>query len=269
MYELEYVKKRKRRRIVALAGGVSGVVVLTFAIIAFLGLFVGTFTVSLEARNVALMLSEKSSFEQSSSYLRVNSVVTFEEFTYSDFYTKYGGDSVLDNEETPITYGGNLDKDGNVKSLNFFKYTFFVKNTGTQPALYDFDLKILENAKSKDGRSLDDTLRVTVYEDGVKTVYAKPRSTPRQGEDGNPDYRAPISVEKSEATDLYPFMGYAEAFVSPAVITTSSSIKLDVDESKRYTIVTWLEGFQSSDLQEAPEGATIKLGVEINAYEIK
>lgn len=270
MYELEYVKKRKRRRIIALAGGVSAIVVITFVIIAFLGRFVGTFTVSLETRNVALMLSEKESFEQSSSFLRVNSVATFEEFTYSDLYTKYGGDLALDTEATTITYGANYNKDGEtIKSLNFFKYTFYVKNTGTQAAIYDFALNILENARSADGRSLDDTLRIIVYEEGEKTVYAKPQSTPRIDEQGNPDYRAPISVAKEDATEEYPFMGYAEAFVSPSVVTTSSSILLEVGVSKRYTVVTWLEGFRSSSEQEAPQGATIKLGVEINAYEIK
>ena len=270
MYELEYVKKRKRRKIVALSGGVSAVVVTTFVIIAFLGRFVGTFTVSLETRNVDLMLSEKASFESSSSFLRVNSVATFHEFTYVDLDRKYGGDLVLDNEQTPYTYGAIYAKDGEtIEALNFFKYTFYVKNTGSEPAIYDFALNILENVKSTDGRSLDDTLRVSVYEEGVKTVYAKPRSIPREGEDGQPDYRSPISVSKEDATDLYPFMGYAEAYASPTVVTTSSSNKLGIGESKRYTIVTWLEGFQSSNLQEAPVGATIKLGVEINAYEIK
>ena len=56
-------------------------------------------------------------------------------------------------------------------------------------------------------------------------------------------------------------------FVSPTTILTSTDNPLGVNEIRRYTIVTWLEGFRSSNEQLAPDGATIKLGVEINAYE--
>jgi len=44
--------------------------------------------------------------------------------------------------------------------------------------------------------------------------------------------------------------------------------QIDVGEMRRYTIVTWLEGFRSDNTKPAPAGASIKLGVEINAYEI-
>ena len=42
---------------------------------------------------------------------------------------------------------------------------------------------------------------------------------------------------------------------------------IEVGEVRKYTVVTWLEGFRSSNDKLAPEGASIKLGVEINAYE--
>ena len=267
MYELEYVRKRKRRKLVLLAGGVSAVVVTSLSIVAFLGRFVGTFTVSLEARNVDLTLSEKSDFSSPSSYLRVNNVASFQEFTYSDF-NKYG-DDVIDSEDSSYTLGANPARENSPETLNFFKYTFFVKNVGKVSAQYDFSLNIVENVESKDGRSLDNTMRVMVYEDGEKTVYAKAESTPRVDKDGNPDYRSPISIDENKASPVYPFMGYAETFASPNVVTTFSGKQLDINETKRYTIVTWLEGFRSSNLELAPEGATIKLGVEINAYEIK
>ena len=268
MYELEYVRKRKRRRVAIIVGGVSTIVVTSLGIIAFLGRFVGTFTVSLETRNVDLTLSEKSDFSNQSSFLRVNNVSSFQEFTYSDF-DKYG-DSVIDSEESSYELGANpVRSESDEKTLNFFKYTFFVKNVGREPAIYDFSLNILENVQSKDGRSLDNTMRVMMYEDGEKSVYAKPENTPHIDDEGNPDYSAPISVSKEQASELYPFMGYAKTFTSSNVVTTFSGRKLDINETKRYTIVTWLEGFRSSNLEYAPEGATIKLGVEINAYEIK
>ena len=257
MYELEYVRKRKMRKFIALGAGVSTTVVTSFAIIAFLGRHVGTFTVSLEAKNVELTLSEDSSFKNSSSYLRVNEVPRFQEFTYSNFEdSKYEN---IDSDQTSIDLGANPKNE----SLNFFKYTFFVKNVGVTPAKYDFSLNIVENVAASDGRSLDDTMRVMVYDNGEKTVYAKRSQTKNMAG----DFRSAISINDYEANDLYPFQGYAEMFVSPTTILTSTDNPLGVNEIRRYTIVTWLEGFRSSNEQLAPDGATIKLGVEINAYE--
>lgn len=265
MYELEYVKKRKRRRLVALLGGISLVGVTTFSIVAFLGRFVGTFTVSLESRNVSLALLEKKESTHNSSFLRVNTLAPFQEFTYS-WFDRYGGDQVIDNEDSSSLIGANYDEDEKLKSLSFFKYTYYVKNVGKVPATYDWSLKIIDSKLSTDGRSLIDTLRVSIYTDGEKTVYGKASNKPHQ-EEGYDDYRSAISVEKDEATEEFPFMGYAEKFDSQSVITTFRGQPLDIGETKRYTIVTWLEGFKSSDEEFAPRGATMKLGVEINAYE--
>ena len=252
MYELDYVKKRKKRRRTAIIGGICSVGVATFCIVAFLGRYVGTFTVSLEAKNVDLTLSEKSSFETHSSFLRVNQVPSFQEFTYRNF-NRYGGDEKLDSEETGAFYGANPENE----TLNFFKYTFFIKNVGITPAKYNLSLMIKENVAASDGRTLEDTLRVSVYDNGEETVYAK----------GNLNSPAPISVSEGEATDEYPFEGYATNFVSSKEIMRQDGVSLNIGEVRRYTIVTWLEGFRSSNSQTAPKGATIKLGVEINAYE--
>ena len=85
MYELDYVRKRKRRRRVAIVGGISAMVVTTLGIVAFLGRYSGTFTVSLESKDVQLTLSTQSNFETRSSFLRVKDVPSFQEYTYCDF----------------------------------------------------------------------------------------------------------------------------------------------------------------------------------------
>lgn len=235
-------------------------VITSFAIIAFLGRFVGTFTVSLEANDVDISLSEKESGSRS-SFLRVNSLKPFQEYTYSRFDARYG-DEVIDNEDSPYTLGANY-RDNTIVSYDFFKYTFYVINTGMGDVGYSFTLNIIDDTKSTDGRSLLDTLRVSIYENGIKTVYGKKDNVPH-GDDGD-DYRPPISADEGEAE----FTGYVdETFTSSNTVTSFSGRELDVGEAKRYTIVTWLEGFRSTGGQSAPKGATIKLGVEINAYEI-
>ena len=172
MYRREYVRKRKRRRIVAIIGAASSVVVLSFAIIAFLGRFVGTFTVSLESRNVDLTLLEKKDSSYESSFLRVDTVVPFQEFTFK-YFENFGGDEAIDSEESGMDIGGNVDPENpnKIKSLNFFKYTYYVKNVGIRPAKYDWSVKILENVASRDGRSLIDTLRVMMYVAGLIPTF--------------------------------------------------------------------------------------------------
>ena len=139
----------------------------------------------------------------------------------------------------------------------FSIYDWLIKNVGMTPARYNLSLMVKESVAASDGRTLDDTLRVMVYDNGESTVYAK----------GNLNSPAPISVSEGEATEEYPFEGYATNFASSKEIMGQSGVSLNVGEVRRYTIVTWLEGFRSSSLQTAPKGATIKLGVEINAYE--
>ena len=261
MYERIYIRRRKKRLVALIVGSVGTIGVATFCIAAFLGHRVGSFTVALEAKSVELTLSKKSDFKDSTSFLRVDQVPEFQEYTYSDFEKVYG-DSVIDSEETDISLGENKNK-----KLNFLKYTFFIKNIGSEPAKYDLSLKIKESLASEDGRTLDDTMRVMVYTDGDSTVYAKRSTKYHLDENGERDYRSPISVDEVDATPEYPFEGYAEMFTSSSEVMNQKGVELGINDVKKYTIVTWLEGFRSSNDKTAPKGASIKLGVEINAYE--
>ena len=263
MYELEYVRKRKRKIRAAIIGGISAIGVSVLVIVAFLGRFVGTFTVSLEANNVDISLSEKQSGPRS-SFLRIDSLVPFQEFTYSEFDSKYG-DDVIDNEEYGYDLGANYSsKNPDVmESFDFFKYTFYLHNLGKADIEYTFNLNVIESIIAPDGRNLLDTLRVMIYEDGEKNIYGKAEEVPHYNEGGEPSYCPPIST----SVDDDDFMGYVDkTFSSDETITSLTGNTLDIGKTRRYTIVTWLEGFRSSGY--APIGATIKLGVEINAYEI-
>ena len=263
MYELYYVKRRKRRVKAAIIGGIGATGVATFCIAAFLGHQSGAFTVSLEAKDIQLTLSEKSDFVNSSSFLRVKEIPAYHEYTYRNFYQEYS-DEILDSEDQDYTLGLKLDR--NHKATNFLKYTFFLKNVGIEPAKFDLSLRINDVVADVQGRTLVDTFRVMVYENGVPTVYGNRLQNPHLEENG-PDYRAPISVDKTDASTAYPFEGYAEMFVSSSEIMNQLNQDIAVGEVRKYTFVVWLEGFRTSSYTLAPEGASIKLGVEINAYE--
>jgi hypothetical protein len=266
MYELELVRKRKRRMWAAIIGGIGVTGVATFSIAAFLGHRVGSFTVALETKNAKLTLSEKSNFVNRTSFLRVGDVPNFQGYSYSDF--KEYGDEVINSEDYSYELGIKSNKN-NKKWTEFLKYTFYVKNVGEDPATYDFSLKIKEVVASSNGSTLEDSFRVMVYgiEDEPK-VYAKRLQVPHLDENQKADYRAPITVDENDAIywDI-PFEGYAEMFKSDTEVVSKKTINLEPDEVRKYTVVTWLERFQLSGDSITLEGASIKLGVEINAYE--
>ena len=274
MYELDYVKKRKRKKVVALVALISSIGITALGITAFLGRFVGTFTVTLNTGSVALSLSEKSAFQQSSSYLHIDNLLPFEEYTY----TKLPSANTVDSDETDYLIGANYDDETqNNVSFSYFKYTFFIKNTGNKTARYTLSVKLLENSPSNDGRYLDSVMRVMIFENNPANqthnakVYAKQSETMHYDEEGNETFKEYISYSAEQAQRYgKEFPGFAEMFESNSTIATLDPVyDFEKDDVKRYTIVTWIEGEdpQSNGYKEAPQGAKLKIGVEINAYE--
>ena len=267
MYELEYVKKRRRRKAAAIVSGIASIGIAALIIVSFLGRFVGTFTVALNNDKVKLSLSEKQSFQNQTSFLRINDLPRYEENTYKSL----PDDDVLDTEATSYLSGKNQSG-----SLDYFKYTFYVKNVGTTSARYNMSINITDSKMSKDGTSriLDDTLRVKVYETDLQTgitesnVYAKAAKEYNYDKDGNKTLKEFVSEfpYDNKETDEYPL---AEMFVNSKTICTIPAVDFHKNYMKRYTLVTWLEGEdpQSEEGTLPPKDASIKIGVEITAYE--
>jgi len=276
MIEQRYVKKRKRRKLVAFFTGVATLGMATLILVSFLGKYSGSFTVSLNKGNVKISLCTTENFGDGEgegdvgevgSYLKVDNLKPFDQMTYLSL----PDDSIIDAQETSWTIGENSSK-----TLNFFKYTFFVKNMGSISADYNLRVRLIESTAAVDGRKLDSLLRVMVYaNDGLnkdaheRTVYALASESPNVDLEGNATYSEYISLSPSQAKRAHvDFPGFATPFESDNVVTTLPVKYFDKSNMNRYTIVTWIEGYDpQSSGQEAPEGASIKLGVEINAYE--
>ena len=272
--DLAYVRKRKRRKVAAIVTAISTMAVAVFVLVAFLGRFVGTFTVSLDTGELKLSLCEKSSFNNPTSYLKLKSIPDFALTTYTDLPSS----SELDNEETTYLDGEIKDAKGK-SSLKYFKYTFFVKNGGEIPASYDMKVNITRNTPSDDRRYLDSLLRVIVYHNNINSdthdheVYAKENTDPSPTygyEEGEYTYKAAISFQNPEDAERYggyEFPGFANRFESSTVAARIPQVSLQQDETIRYTIVVWLEGNDPDATGAAPVNANLKLGVTINAYE--
>ena len=254
----------------AIFGGIGTTGVASMSILAFLGRYVGTFTVSVKNAEVALTLSEKASFEKTTSMLRIDELAPYGETTYPALPEA----EVLDNEEQPYTLGMHKNKEGVYDSVDFFKYTFYVKNVGASVASYKFDVNITENKESDDGtgRTLIDTLRVMIYENvpgtprTEPTVFAKPAAENNYLRDGTKTNREFIHDEPFSKTEDDEHK-LATNFISADKVCSLRTLAFKVGDVKRYTIVTWLEGSdpQSPEGMEPPHGASLKLSVEVGA----
>ena len=274
MVELAYVKKRKRRKLVAILGGIASLATAVFIIVAFLGRFVGTFTVALDSGDVKLSLAEKSSFEEATSYIKFDQLPSFDLTTFTNLPEA----STIDNEQSDYLYGAVPDGKGN-SVLRYFKTTFYVKNTGEITADYDVKINITKNEPGTTAKGgliyLDTILRVMVYENDAESdehnysVYAHKRSTPNSSTVEADIFKEYTSYSKESKLREYgedlPFL--AEMFETDNTVVTLSNIGFTKGETKRYTIVTWLEGEDIDAQGNPPKGGNLKLGVTINAYE--
>ena len=124
----------------------------------------------------------------------------------------------LEDCKTPCPFGADIDDDiddieGPHNGNNYMAYTFFVKNIGEDETEYRTTIDILSVIKN-----VDDAIRVMVYKNGQKTVYAKRRPDTYEPETGT----EPFSKVDQVMNILH------EGF-KPG----------DID---KYTIVIWLEG---------------------------
>ncbi len=293
MQENKYEKRKRQKKRNAIIASISFTGVAILGIIAFLGRDIGSFTVKAKNDSVKLSLSKKYASEEKSSFLLVKTIPAFEQKSYVDIMSL--GDDILDNEDTDDAETGymlgkaaNLDDNSSLTSLNFFKYTFYVSNEGNKTAAYDMDFKVVEDVKSTtgDNRSLLDTLHVVIYQNEVvndnsikthnKEVYARaPVNATRHDENGNPVHKEYISVSPEKSTSANPYMGFAEPFVESNNEVTSLATyhvkSLKAGEYIRYTFLCYLDGDddESDKGEGAPEGASIKLEIDVNGYESK
>ena len=185
----------------------------------------------------------------------------------------------LDDETKDYDYGFNYDEEtGKPDSMFFVKYTFYVTNLSPTIARYNLSIKLSDRKKSEDGtnRTLDDTLRVMVYENDPSipdshnyTVFAEAAAEYNYDSEGNKTRKEFISSypeDSNKEDDQHPL---AETFLVGETIVKYTVSNFKKGDIKRYTLVLWLEGEdpQSDNSKEIPEGASLKLGVDIAAYE--
>ncbi|MFA7032376.1 MAG: hypothetical protein WC201_02290 [Bacilli bacterium] len=256
----KYVRRRRNRKIVASVACICATGVAVLGIVALLSNDAGAYTVSLNRGTASLTMSGTEDFLSSTAYIAVNDIPPYHEYTYSAWNEDDGDFSLLDNEnsQTPTP-----DVEG--EGISYFKYTFFVKNTGASYAEFSLSLHLgVVGMSNNNAKDLNSVLRVMFYSNRDLTqhnraVYAlRSNSNTYQDEYGNEQY----SPERIAG----PSSEYATPFISASNVLTSEEVDFAPDEVIRYTFVFWIEG-EDPDCVNDPPTNGLTLSVNIGAKE--
>lgn len=127
----------------------------------------------------------------------------------------------------------NNESDGSHNGTNYIAYTFYVENRGSKAVDYWYMIPIYDIVKN-----VDDAVRIMVYRNDDKKVYAK------IGKEGNPE------------KDTIPFY-------SNDIVALEQRKDLEPAQIDKYTIVVWLEG-DDPDCIDSILGGQLKLKMEFN-----
>lgn len=135
------------------------------------------------------------------------------EFSAETVEIKVKGLEYMDNiTESWIPMNEVIKKEGDNSGDNYIAYTYFIKNDGEQKT--DYKSKIVVESVIK---NVDDAVRVAVFTNGEKKVYAK------KAKNG-----------KEEPNTI--------VFLSNHLIMEQERNGLEPGQIDRYTILVWLEG---------------------------
>lgn len=124
------------------------------------------------------------------------------------------------------------DVDGDHNGQNYMAYTYYLRNAGKEDVAYIASINVESASKGA-----DDAVRVAVWHNGNKTVYAKASA------DGTP--------EKGCVN-----------FVSDSVVCLITEEDFLVGNVDKYTVAVWLEG-DDPECVDRIVGGSIQLGMKI------
>jgi hypothetical protein len=195
-------KKVKKRKILTKFLIIVGLGLLLLLSIAYFIVYIinqtGNFTIMLDENleeEQAIVISPRSDFSVLPTKMVMDSL------RYMDNITESWLPNDIDDIEGP--HNGN----------NYLAYTFFVKNISLEETEYRTNIDILSVIKN-----VDDAVRVAVYKNGNKTVYAK---------------RRPDTYEPEVGT---------EPFYSNNQVMNVLHEGFMPGQVDKYTVVVWLEG---------------------------
>ena len=133
----------------------------------------------------------------------------------------------------------NVDMvNGSHNGENYIAYTFYLINSGDDTLSYEGEMNI-ENVT----KGVDEAIRVAIYQNGVKTVYGKTKSS---------------GAGKESDCD--------EEFLASTVVMRTRKEGFKPKDRDKYTVVIWLEG-NDPDCVDDIVGGTIKFNMQFHIIE--
>ena len=178
----------------------------------------GNFTINInrmEMYRQGIMLADNDKFENPSSRLKANAVQNATNISIMD---------LPDNLESI---------DGEHNGTDYMAYTFYIRNGGRETVDYYYNIIIEMQAKG-----VDAAVRVAVYDDNGRTVYAKKA---RNG--------------KAEAGTT--------PFIEDTVVMENYVRNFVVNDVDKYTVVVWLEG-DDPECVDAIIGGMIRMSMNFD-----
>ena len=124
----------------------------------------------------------------------------------------------------------DIEKNGGHNGDNYIAYTFYVINSGKEKVNYWYEIDIDDTIKN-----VDEAIRIMIYRNGEKTVYAKKSKDTGQAEPGT------------------------KKFISSKIAVLEQRKNFKPSSKDRYTVVVWIEG-------DDPECKNDLLGGEIKLH---
>lgn len=195
-------------------------------------------------------------------------------------------EGALDTTMTDIPADIN-DIDGTHNGIDYFAYTFYIRNEGASTVGYEYEIAI-----NSESQNLSEAAWLMLFKDGEMTFYAKAaddgasevipnaetvaeaaargkvtgfRACPFYESAKYPDeqYKV-VKTEEELPAPLYYF--YPIPFESDTVITTGTILDVEPMEVHKYTVVIWLEGNDPDCTNDLIGG---HMGIEINFHLIE
>lgn len=220
--ELNSEKLKKRERIIRIIK-ISLLIIALFLIIIYflLRLFYdgGAFTVALDdalAKKSGLIMYEKLSEKDERKILKVDQL----EFVDNISINWLPAD--IDSQG-----------EGTHNGPNYIAYTFYLENKGADAINYWYKIVVDDVVKN-----VDEAIRVMVYRNGEREVFAKKNSRTGEAETGTIAFKDDITVTDQQRTGFNPG---------------------DID---RFTVVIWVEG-DDPDCVDALIGGMMKMHMDI------
>ncbi len=201
----------------------TGLISAMIGVVAYFGLNMGTFVISLEesAYYEGISLSEEKAFYSSYPRLLVKPMSNAYPVAYSD----------LNINEIIKTEGNYNDARG----YTYLGYTFYLKNDGTTTIDLSFDISIVQVTKN-----VDSAIRIMLIEDdNNRYIYLKNDGTIKHQYDTTPD-------------DLCVF------FQDEKTICNHEITNFKPESIKKFSLLIWLEGWDP-ECDDSIKGGQIKM----------